>query len=254
MIPWMNSCKYRPYSHADTAMRHWNSCLFPLRILCQYLLSISFVIVVYRDRLFRTCVLALLTSQMRRRNERTRAKTFRGAARRRSLRVGSRSTAIFIYDVNKPLSGRITSAVAVCALLGHDGCDASATAAQQQRSGWVAAEQRQHDINHAHAHKFTMSLALSRLPCAVYLACTTGTGIAPSRSQCFIAAGYALLLASSSCARTHTGTHTGALRHSAHSLRAKGRRKERERERKSSCLCVKHMLALLLAVERKGSN
>lgn len=172
-------------------------------------------------------------------SERTRAKTFRGAARRRSLRVGSRSTAIFIYDVNKPLSGRITSAVAVCALLGHDDCDAAATAAQQLRSGWVAAEQRQHDINHAHAHKFTMSLALSRLPCELCLACSTSTGIAPSRSQCFIAAGYALLLASSSCARTHTG----ALRHSAHSLRAKGRRKksESESERERAAVSVSNI-------------
>lgn len=117
----------------------------------------------------------------------------------------------------------------------------SAAAAQQQRSGWVAAEQRLHDINHAHAHKFTMSLALSRLPCALCLACTTGTGIAPSRSQCFIAAGYALLLASSSCARTHTGTHTGALRHSAHSLRAKGRRKKSESERERAAVYVSNI-------------
>lgn len=107
-----------------------------------------------------------------------------------------------------------------------------------------AAEQRQHDINHAHAHKFTMSLALS-LVCR--LACYTGAGIAPSRSQCFIAAGNALLLASSSCARTHTYTHTHTRAHSdsAHSLRAKAdrrRAKQSERERASSCFCVKHML------------
>lgn len=108
-------------------------------------------------------------------------------------RRGSRSSAIFIYDVNKPLNGRITSAVAVCALLGHDGSDAAAL----RRSG-RAAELQQCDINHAHAHKFTMSLPLSAR--IVLLACTRLLGIAPSRSQCFIAAGNGLLLACSSSA------------------------------------------------------
>lgn len=149
-----------------------------------------------------------------------------------SLRVGSLriGTAIFIYDVNKPLSGRITSAVAVCALPGHDGCDASATAAQQQRSGWVAAEQRQHDINHAHAHKFTMSFrSLSAAVCVVSRLhqrrrhSSLSLAMLYSCRECFIAGIFILC------------THTRTQRHSAHSLRAKGKARAREKEQLFLC-------------------
>lgn len=229
-------------------MRNRNSCLSALRILCQYLLSISFVIVVYRDRFIsNVCIGSGVTSQMRRRDssrrENARQNVFVAQhADALSLRVGSLrvGTAIFIYDVNKPLSGRITSAVAVCALPGHDGCDATATAAQHQRSGWVAAEQRQHDINHAHAHKFTMSFrSLSAAVCAASRLhqrrrhSTLSLAMLYSCRECFIAGIFIL------CPHTHTHTRTQG--HSAHSLRAKKSKSESESERERAAVSVSNI-------------
>lgn len=227
-------------------------------------MSISFVIVVNRDRLYRTCVLALflvillllrlLTSQHESETseERTRAKTLRAATRRRSLCGSalslSRRTAIFIYDVNKPLSGRITSAVAVCALLGHDGCDAPAMAAQLQRSGRErsrAAAARYK--SRTRAQIYDVAGSLSWLPSRLLHRrwhSTLSLAMLYSCRECFIAGIFIL------CSHTHT--HTRAHSDSAHSLRAKADDgQSRAREKEQLFLCQTYASVVVGGKERK---
>lgn len=170
-----------------------------------------------------------------------------------SQRLGSlslsRRTAIFIYDVNKPLSGRITSAVAVCALLGHDGCDAPAMAAQLQRSGRErsrAAAARYK--SRTRAQIYDVAGSLSWLPSRLLHRrwhSTLSLAMLYSCRECFIAGIFIL------CPHTHT--HTRAHSDSAHSLRAKAdRRQAKQSERERAAVSVSNIcLAALLLAARK---
>lgn len=152
-----------------------------------------------------------------------RAPKLSGALPRRR---GSRSSAIFIYDVNKPLNGRITSAVAVRALLGHDGS--------------AAAAQRQSDRAAAVPYK-------SRTRAQIYDAAASLSSYAAARLHTFLRhiafslamlyscrewfiAGIFIFCLLSTHTYTHTVTGTGSMG-TAHSLR------EGKREREQLFLC-----------------
>lgn len=109
-----------------------------------------------------------------------------------------------------------------------------------------AAERRLHDINHAHAHKFTMSLALSQLPSRLLHRrshSTLSLAMLYSCRECFIAGIFIL------CPHTHT--HARRHSDSAHSLRAKADGPSRAREKEQLFLCQTYAGVVVGGQERK---
>lgn len=130
-------------------------------------------------------------------------------------RLGSRSSAIFIYDVNKPLSGRITSAVAVRALPGRR-CGA-ATERQSDRAAVVRYKSR----TRAQIYDVAASLSLLAASCLYTLGRygTLSLAMLYSWREWFIAGIFIFCL-------LHTHTHVHWLHeHCALSLRARERKR-----------------------------